>query len=178
MCLDRSSFAVATEKGMPYDYGLFIRQVHSLSFLKNYVYCIIPSSLFTTLFSFFPTGKNSASTGAESIIMWHLDWVKPKSNVVQLSSIKKKKSKALRKAQKHFNRLSTTKSKKAFYWYLIECKTGQVWKLLKETKHGFSWPHQLQPLKCTLTSGRSSISITTTTSQMSPPVTTERSSPL
>ena len=32
---------------------------------KNvYVYCIIPSSLFKT-------GKSSASTGAESLILWH-----------------------------------------------------------------------------------------------------------
>ena len=42
---------------------------------KNvYVNCIIPSSLFTTIFLyFFLTGKSSASTGAESMILWRLE---------------------------------------------------------------------------------------------------------
>ena len=35
------------------------------------VYLIIPSSLFTTIF--FERAKNSASTGAESIILWRLE---------------------------------------------------------------------------------------------------------
>ena len=50
LCLDSSHFAVVTEKGMWYDYGLFTWQAHILSFLKMYVHCIIPRSLFTTVF--------------------------------------------------------------------------------------------------------------------------------
>ena len=41
---------------------------------KNvYVYCIIPSTLFTTIS--FKRVKNSASTGVESIILWCFDLV-------------------------------------------------------------------------------------------------------
>ena len=41
---------------------------------KNlYVYCIIPSSLFSTIFFLNRQKLASMSTGAESIILWHLE---------------------------------------------------------------------------------------------------------
>ena len=41
LCLDCSCFAVATYKGMRYDYGLFICRVHILSFLKMYLFVVL-----------------------------------------------------------------------------------------------------------------------------------------
>ena len=41
LCLDSSCFAFATEKGIWYDYGLFIWQVHIPSFLKMYLFIVL-----------------------------------------------------------------------------------------------------------------------------------------
>ena len=52
LCLDSSHFAVATEKGIRYDYGLFILQGHIPNFLKMYMFIVLFLVVYLLWFSF------------------------------------------------------------------------------------------------------------------------------
>ena len=50
---------------------IYLTSAHPKLSKNVYVYCTIPSSLFTV--TFFLMGKNSVLTGAESVILWRLE---------------------------------------------------------------------------------------------------------
>ena len=54
---------------------IYLTSTHPKLSKNVYVYCIVPSSLFTTSFLFYFKGgkKPSTSTGAECAILWHLN---------------------------------------------------------------------------------------------------------
>ena len=66
-CCDREWYVI-------WLYGLFICRIHILSFLRIYMFVVL--FLVVYLLRLFWTDKNSVSTGAESIILWCLEWVK------------------------------------------------------------------------------------------------------
>ena len=49
---------------------IYLTSTHPNLSKNVFVYCIIPSSLFTRIYF---KVKNTASTGAESVILWHLE---------------------------------------------------------------------------------------------------------
>ena len=65
-CCDRESYVI-------WLYGLFIWQVHILSFLKMCMFIVLFPVVY--LLQFVLNGQNSVSTGTKSVILWHFEWV-------------------------------------------------------------------------------------------------------